>query len=49
MLLITHYTRILRYVHPDRVHVFVDGRVSVTGGSELADNLEERGYEQYVK
>ena len=49
VLLITHYTRILRYVHPDRVHVFVDGRVSVTGGSELADNLEERGYEQYVK
>lgn len=49
VLLITHYTRILRYVHPDRVHVFVDGRVKVTGGAELADNLEERGYEQYVK
>ncbi|SER49125.1 Fe-S cluster assembly ATP-binding protein [Propionibacterium cyclohexanicum] len=48
VLLITHYTRILRYVHPDRVHVFVDGRVAVTGGSELADNLEEKGYEQYV-
>lgn len=49
VLLITHYTRILRYVHPDRVHVFVDGRVKITGGAELADNLEERGYEQYVK
>ncbi|MFZ2625941.1 MAG: Fe-S cluster assembly ATPase SufC [Propionibacterium sp.] len=48
VLLITHYTRILRYVHPDRVHVFVDGHVAVTGGSELADNLEEKGYEQYV-
>ncbi|MBE6478556.1 MAG: Fe-S cluster assembly ATPase SufC [Propionibacteriaceae bacterium] len=49
VLLITHYTRILRYVHPDRVHVFVDGRVKVSGGPELADNLEERGYEQYAK
>ncbi len=49
VLLITHYTRILRYIHPDFVHVFVDGRVAEEGGRELADKLEESGYESYVK
>ena len=47
-LLITHYTRILRYIKPDFVHVFVDGRVAEEGGSELADRLEEEGYDRYL-
>jgi Fe-S cluster assembly ATP-binding protein len=45
VLLITHYTRILRYIKPDVVHVMLDGRVAQTGGPELADQLEEGGYE----
>ena len=48
LLLITHYTRILRYVRPDFVHVFVDGRVAEEGGPELAEKLEAEGYESYV-
>ncbi len=48
VLLITHYTRILRYIKPDFVHVFVDGRIVEEGGSELADRLEAEGYERYV-
>lgn len=48
VLLITHYTRILRYIHPDFVHVFVDGKVRTQGGPELADQLEEEGYDKYV-
>jgi len=48
ILLITHYTRILRYVQPDHVHVFSGGRIVAEGGPELADTLEEHGYEQYV-
>lgn len=48
VLLITHYTRILRYVKPDFVHVFVDGRVVAEGGAELADELERSGYESFV-
>jgi len=47
-LLITHYTRILRYIHPDFVHVFVDGRIVESGGPELANRLEEHGYEEFV-
>jgi Fe-S cluster assembly ATP-binding protein len=49
ILLITHYTRILRYIHPDFVHVFVDGRVAEEGGPELAEELEANGYERFVK
>jgi Fe-S cluster assembly ATP-binding protein len=49
VLLITHYTRILRYIDPGFVHVFVDGRVAEEGGKELAEALEEHGYEKYVK
>lgn len=49
VLLITHYTRILRYIQPDHVHVFVDGRVAESGGAELADELEANGYEKYLK
>ena len=48
VLLITHYTRILRYIHPDFVHVFVAGRVAEEGGPELADRLEDEGYDRYV-
>ncbi|GAA2196969.1 Fe-S cluster assembly ATPase SufC [Sinomonas flava] len=47
-LLITHYTRILRYIKPQFVHVFVDGRVVEQGGPELADRLEDEGYDRYV-
>jgi len=49
VLLITHYTRILRYIAPDFVHVFIDGRIVEEGGAELADRLEDEGYERYVK
>ena len=49
VLLITHYTRILRYITPDFVHVFVDGRVAEEGGPELADRLEAEGYDKYVR
>jgi Fe-S cluster assembly ATP-binding protein len=48
VLLITHYTRILRYIHPDFVHVFVDGRIAEEGGPELADRLEDEGYDRYT-
>ena len=49
VLLITHYTRILRYIRPDFVHVFVDGRIVAEGGPELADALEADGYDRYIK
>src|SRR5215217_4081348 len=49
VLLITHYTRILRYIQPDFVHVFVDGKVAESGGRELADQLEAEGYDKYLK
>jgi Fe-S cluster assembly ATP-binding protein len=48
VLLITHYTRILRYIHPDFVHVFVDGRIVAEGGPELADELETSGYDRFA-
>ena len=48
-LLITHYTRILRYVKPDFVHVFVAGRIVEEGGPELAEELEANGYDRFVK
>jgi len=48
MLLITHYTRILRYIQPDYVHVFVGGRIVEEGGPELAEKLEAEGYERYA-
>ena len=48
ILLITHYTRILQYIKPDTVHVFVDGRIAASGGAELADELEANGYEKYL-
>jgi len=48
VLLITHYTRILRYITPDYVHVFANGRVVEQGGAELAEKLEANGYADYV-
>jgi Fe-S cluster assembly ATP-binding protein len=48
ILLITHYTRILRYITPDFVHVFVDGRIVTEGGPELADELEASGYDRFT-
>jgi Fe-S cluster assembly ATP-binding protein len=48
LLLITHYTRILRYIKPDFVHVFVAGKIAEQGGPELADRLEAEGYDRYV-
>jgi Fe-S cluster assembly ATP-binding protein len=47
-LVITHYQRILNYVTPDRVHVFVDGRIVESGGHELAERLEAEGYEAFT-
>ncbi len=44
-LIITHYTRILGYVRPDFVHIMLDGRIVQEGGAELADQLEDKGYE----
>ncbi len=48
VLLITHYTRILRYIQPDFVHVLVNGRVAEEGGPELAARLEEEGYDRFL-
>ncbi len=47
-LLITHYQRILNYVTPDFVHVFVDGRIVAEGGPELALQLEAEGYDPFI-
>jgi Fe-S cluster assembly ATP-binding protein len=49
VLLITHYTRILRYIEPQFVHVFVGGRIIQSGGPELADELEANGYERFTQ
>jgi Fe-S cluster assembly ATP-binding protein len=46
VLIITHYTRILRYIRPDEVHVMFEGRIAASGGPELADQLEAEGYER---
>ncbi|MGX1702396.1 Fe-S cluster assembly ATPase SufC [Microbacterium sp. NPDC055357] len=48
VLLITHYTRILRYIHPDYVHVMIGGRIVEEGGPELADRLENEGYDRFL-
>jgi len=47
-LVITHYQRILNYVTPDHVHVFVDGRIVASGGQELAHTLEAEGYDAFI-
>jgi len=43
--IITHYQRILRYIEPDHVHVMLDGRIVTSGAKELADELEDKGYD----
>ena len=48
VMLITHYTRILNYIEPDFVHVFVAGRVAEEGGPELAARLEAEGYDRFL-
>ncbi len=48
VILITHYTRILNYIKPDFVHVFVAGKIAEEGGPELADRLESEGYDRYT-
>ena len=48
ILMVTHYTRILKYIKPDVVHVFAQGHFVKTGGPELADELEETGYDMYL-
>ncbi|CAB4623541.1 unannotated protein [freshwater metagenome] len=48
VILITHYTRILRYIRPDFVHVFVNGKIAEEGGPELADRLEDEGYDRFL-
>lgn len=48
ILMVTHYTRILKYIKPDIVHVFADGHFVKTGGPELADELEDKGYDQFM-
>jgi Fe-S cluster assembly ATP-binding protein len=47
-LVITHYQRILDYITPDHVHVFVDGRIVKSGGAELAKELEANGYDPFI-
>ncbi len=49
VMLITHFTRILRHVQPDFVHVFLDGRIIAEGGPELAEKIESEGYEQFTR
>jgi Fe-S cluster assembly ATP-binding protein len=49
MLIITHYQRLLDYVKPDVVHVLVGGRIVDSGGPELAERLEESGYDRYLE
>ena len=48
VILITHYTRILRYIRPDFVHVFVNGKIAEEGGPELAVRLEDEGYDRFL-
>jgi Fe-S cluster assembly ATP-binding protein len=49
VLVITHYQRILNYIKPDVVHVMVAGQIVTSGGADLARQLEEEGYDRYVK
>jgi Fe-S cluster assembly ATP-binding protein len=47
LLLITHYQRVLDYLHPDAVHVLVDGRIVANGDAELAHTVEARGFDAF--
>jgi len=49
ILLITHYNRILQYIKPDQVHVFVDGQIKKSGSHDLAIELENKGYEKLLQ
>ena len=49
VLIITHYSRILQYMRPDAVHVMIGGRIVRSGGPEIADELEDKGYEELRK
>lgn len=49
ILIITHYQRILRYIKPDHVHVLIDGKIAKSGGHNLAEKLEEDGYDWIIK
>ena len=49
MLVITHYQRLLNYIVPDFVHVFADGHIVKSGNKDLALELEEKGYAEFVK
>lgn len=49
VMLITHYTRILKYIKPDFVHVFVNGKVAEEGGPDLAERLEAEGYDRFIQ
>ena len=49
VMLVTHYQRILNYITPDYVHVLLDGRIARSGGKELAEELEDKGYEWIIK
>ena len=49
VMIITHYQRILRYIKPDHVHILLDGRIVKSGGAELAEALEEKGYDWVKK
>ena len=48
-LIITHYNRILEHVKPDKIHVLIDGKIVMSGGPELANQLEEKGYDWVEK
>jgi len=48
ILVITHYERLLEYIVPDVVHILVDGRIVRSGGRELAKEVEEKGYAEYM-
>jgi len=46
-LIVTHYRRILDHIVPDKVHIMIDGKIVKSGGVELIDSVEEKGYEQF--
>ena len=49
ILVITHYQRMLEYIKPDKVHVIIDGKIRISGGFELSEELEKIGYEGFPK
>ena len=49
LLIITHHLNLLKLIHPDFVHIYVDGQIVKTGGFELAEEIENKGYGEYLK